>query len=71
MTTNLRTSVLSRDIWISSNEDLSQIDNVLVMEVIISETNSPKGIQMIKIQRGYHISSHHSQTSGREEYSET
>ncbi|KAL6623534.1 hypothetical protein ACP70R_033413 [Stipagrostis hirtigluma subsp. patula] len=28
--------------------DLSQIDNVLVKEVIISETNSPKDIQMIK-----------------------
>jgi hypothetical protein len=31
-----------------SNQDLSQIDNVLVKEVIISETNSPKDIQMIK-----------------------
>jgi hypothetical protein len=37
-----------QDTWISSNEDLSQIDNVLVKEVIISETNSPKYVQMIK-----------------------
>ncbi|KAL6847320.1 hypothetical protein ACP4OV_023173 [Aristida adscensionis] len=29
-------------------QDLSQVDNVLVKEVIISETNSPKDIQMIK-----------------------
>lgn len=37
-----------QDILISSNQNLSQIDNVLVKEVIISETNSPKDIQMIK-----------------------
>ncbi|CAL5090352.1 unnamed protein product [Urochloa decumbens] len=35
-------------ISMGSNQDLSQIDNVLVKEVIISETNSPKDIQMIK-----------------------
>ncbi|XP_021302349.1 formin-like protein 12 isoform X2 [Sorghum bicolor] len=37
-----------QDIRMGSNQDLSQIDNVLVKEVIILETNSPQDIQMIK-----------------------
>ncbi|KAJ1265985.1 hypothetical protein BS78_08G116100 [Paspalum vaginatum] len=37
-----------QDTRMDSDKDLSQIDNVLVKEVIISETNSPKDVQMIK-----------------------
>jgi hypothetical protein len=37
-----------QDIRMGSNQDLSQIDNVLVKEVIILETNSTEDIQMIK-----------------------
>ncbi|XP_035820013.1 formin-like protein 12 isoform X6 [Zea mays] len=37
-----------QDTRMGSNQDLGQIDNVLVKEVIILETNSPKDIQMIK-----------------------
>ncbi|KAG8093043.1 hypothetical protein GUJ93_ZPchr0012g21951 [Zizania palustris] len=44
----LENSSSNQDIRIEPNHDLGQTDNVLVKEVIISETNSPKDIQMIK-----------------------
>ncbi|KAL5224492.1 hypothetical protein ABZP36_011131 [Zizania latifolia] len=44
----LENSSSNQDIRIDPNHDLGQTDNVLVKEVIISETNSPKDIQMIK-----------------------